>query len=281
MRIARITIAAASIVVLLSGSRCDPGPEGQISHAIKTCASTEAVGAGQIIYTGPVGVGPGSRWVRLNADLLKIAAEAKDIFGKVPTDPDFMAPPPGTGANCDIASTKKTNLGGDLGVSVATLPISVDLKAKIGNSANVIVTVEAFEWHDVKFDVYNALLKALPEASPFKHPAPGRFTAVSMLKVKDYTATVDVAKNTDLGLGVGYKGPLPASVVGDVKANVTATVTEAGKLVIKVPGESYVAGIFRPINGSTGTTESVTRVTGTPNDWSVVQSGVEGSRDHR
>jgi hypothetical protein len=55
----------------------------------------------------------------------------------------------------NTSNTKKTALGVDLGVSVATLPVSADLKGKIGNAANVVATVEAFEWHDAKLDVYN------------------------------------------------------------------------------------------------------------------------------
>jgi hypothetical protein len=282
MVITRISFFAVSAFLMLSASSCTHDPQGDISKAIRDCASSDAVGVGQIIYTGPVGVGPGSRWIRLNADLLRIAADARNIFGAIPTSPDFMAPPPGTGTNCDMARNTKRSLGADLGVSVATLPISANLKTKIGNSAKVSVSVEGFEWQDVMVDVYNGLIDSLPDASPYKRPGPGRLTAISMLRVKGYEATVDFNANTDLGLGVGYKGPLPANLVGEVKTSVTATVTDDGKLVIKVPGESYIAGIFRPVNGASGRTESSsTTVAGKNNQWIVKTSDIQGGRGLR
>lgn len=272
----RVSVFAIGCLFLLTASSCDP----KITDAAKTikeCASSDLVKSGQIIYTGPVGSGPGSRWIVLNEGPTVIAADVKDIFSR--DMPEILAAPPTTGTNCNLSTTKKVDLGVDLGVSVSTLPVSADLKSKIKTSASVQSTIDGFEWHSIKVDVYNNLISALPDASPYKRPGPGRMTAVAMLRVKGYTATIDVGTNTDLGLGVGYVGPLPASVSGDVKGKVSAAVTTTGKLVITIPGEVYIAGIFRPVNGGSGRTESASEVIANEEGkWTVRAADVKDRR---
>jgi hypothetical protein len=259
-------LIAIAAVFILSASSCDKKNE-TAANTIKACASSDLVKTSQILYTGPVGSGPGARWIVYPNGPSIIAADAKDIFGK--EIPEAIADRPASGANCNLNNTKKIDFGLDLGVSISTLPVSADLKSKIGNTANVTSTIDGFEWQSIKVDVYNKMISDLPDSSPYKRPGPGRMTAVAMLRVKGYTATVDVSSQTDLGLGVGYKGPLPSSLVGDVQGKVQAAVTTTGKLVISVPGEVYIAGIFRPIDGGTGKTESSKESTPTENEWKI------------
>lgn len=252
MKTVHMISCAAFSVVLLSASSCDPTADGAVK-IIKDCAATDLVKSSQIIYTGPVGSGPGTRWIIFNNGYSQIAADVKDMFGR--EIPEAIASRPASGTNCNLNTERKLELGVDMGVTIATLPVSSDLKSKIGNSKKVVSTIDGFEWRTIKFDVYNQLIEALPASSPYKQPGPGRMTAVSMLQVKGYTASVDVGSSTELGLTAGYTGPLPAALIGDVKGKINAAITSSGKLVISIPGEVYIAGIFRPVSGN-GKTES-------------------------
>ena len=264
-------------VILLSAESCEGPKGGDAANRLKNCASTDLVPASQILYTGPVGVGPGSRWVKFREGLVTIAADVSDIFSP-PVPPSIYAPHPAL-SSCTLTTSGKISLDANLGVDVSSLPVSAALKAKIGRETKVSVSAEGFEWDSIKFDVYNNLIASLPESSPYKHPGPNRLTAVSMLKVKGYTATVDISSPKTLGLDASYKGPLPSNLTGDAKANISATIDSSGKLDIKVPGETFIMGIFRPVNGATGQTESAHMKTAeTPAVWKVAPASVRGSR---
>jgi len=263
-------ILGAGAVSLLAGC-CPkficPEVETQKITAIKKCAESEIVKSSVIIYTGPVGAKEGSRWVKLSDELMVVAAEVDDIFPPKAPDNIFATTP--DASNCSFNQTTKVDLGGELGVSVKTLPVSATLKGKIGDSSKITATVDGFQWRWVKFDTYNEKIKALKADSTYRNPGMGRYTSLGMLKVNGYTALVEFTNNTDLGVGVGYTGPLPASLAGEVNAGVTASITKEGKLELKIPGESYVAGVFRPVKAD-GTTESSTINEATEKiDWNV------------
>jgi len=271
----RLYLGIAAAVLLLAAAKCSPDNKG--IKELKACASSETTPESVILYTGPVGVGPGSRWIRFKSGLVQIAADVSDIFPP-PVPKDIYAPLP-TSTGCTFDSSTKISLSSDLGVNVSNLPVSADLKAKLGKSAKVTVAAEGFEWESVKFDVYNHYLSLLPDSSSYKRPGPNRLTALSMLKVKGYTATVDLASTTSLGLTANYKGPLPSNLLGDASGDVSADIDSEGKLEIKVPGETYIMGVFRPINAATGQTESATvQAAPATNELTIQGVEVKGSR---
>jgi len=250
-----LAVAACFSLLYLTSGICATASGASAAHTIKECVSTDLIGQGDIYYTGPVPYGPGARWFKETPTLIVLAADVKDIFG--PNVPKrIYAPVASVGGACSLSSTKKTELSADLGVDIAALPLSANLKGRLGTSVHVTATVDGFSWEAVKVDVYNDAIRKLPNDSSFKHPKAGRLTAIAMLKVRGYTATIDLTSNNELGLGANFKGPLPKRFSGEIKANASATVTADGKLVISVPGETYIAAILRPINADTGETES-------------------------
>jgi hypothetical protein len=206
---------------------------------------------------------------------MQIGADVGDIFGATPAN--IYAPAPAD-AQCKIDTKSKIMFGADLGATVSTLPISAELQAKIGTDKKVDVSAEGFQWESIKIDVYNGEIAKLPDASPYKKPPAGRFTATSVLKVRGYTATVSIASTTDLGLSANFTGPVPGTVLSGGKVGLTAQITKEGKLELKVPGDSYVMAIFRPI-GTGGQTQSATPAGGSAaSDWTFDSTRVQGSR---
>lgn len=243
-----------AIPFLLLGCEATPSKKPLIA-ALKNCAATDLTAEDIIRYTGPVGSGPGSRWVVFNNTSTAIAADITDLLGN-PVPPEVFAKPPGVAGQCDIGNTTTTSIGGELSLSIATLPVSGDLKARLANVKVSSVTVNGYQWESIKFDVYNNLISKIPEGSPYRVPGAGRQTAIAMLKVKGYTATLDTTSSQSAELNAKYSGELPKALTGDLGGGVKASVDNKGKFQITIPGETYIAGIFRPVNAGTGEAQS-------------------------
>lgn len=258
-----ILILAVGACVTLSGCNEDKVNAADSSQAIKNCAANDTIPGAAIRYTGPTGVGPGTEWAVLRRTtedgktlvVTQIGATPETIFGNPPPK-DIFAPEP-TAAGCSMSSTSKTNLGLTFGLSGATLPVSGALKTDLAKAKILSVSVEGFAWHSLQLLNFNDRLLKLPAGSPFKGGGPIPIeVALSMLKVKNYVATLDVTDVKGVDLKAKYNGPLPKELTGDLSAGVTASYDGKGHLELKVPGETYVAGVFWPLNAATSMVQS-------------------------
>src|SRR5947207_7246693 len=110
-----MTVLTTSTACCVLSMGCKATPSAKTTaEAIKQCASSDAIGADAIRYTGPTGAGPGSYWVQLNgtSSMFVIGAVPSDIFGDVPQN--IFAPPSGDSA-CAFSSTTKSDVKLNLG----------------------------------------------------------------------------------------------------------------------------------------------------------------------
>lgn len=280
--IARVTtrVAVATFVtgycLFSSGCKSDASA-ATAAQAIKQCAASDAAPASAIRYTGPTGAGPGSYWVQTTGagSVFVIGALPEDIFGK-PVPENIFAPAPNAGV-CAYSSNKSIDLKANIGADLRALPLSAKAQAELKDAQIVSVAADAFQWNSIKYLVYNEEIIKSERAKAYR--GPNIWVAVGMLRVKNYVATLDVSNVRNIDLSGKYNGPLGEAVTGNLSAGVTSSYDGASKLKLTVPGETYVAGLFRPANAVSGEVESAHSDGSTPPmDWTLVPIEIQGPR---
>ena len=255
------------------------------SQAIKECAATDALPMSAIVYVGPTGAGPGSEWVRLKGgfmkpDVVSIGALPSDIFGNPVPERIFL--PNAGSSSCTLNGSGKVDLGATFGADIKTLPISASVKGELSKGKVLTLTADGFEFKWVKFIVYNEELAKLPISSPYRGGGsqPNLMAAIGMLQVKNYVVTLDVSQVTGVDFSAKYSGALPKALTGDLNATVTAKYDGKNKLELRIPTETYVAAVLRPVNPATGMVETATAGTGatTKFEWNAAAAEIEGKR---
>jgi hypothetical protein len=268
-RIRVMLLAACAALVsgcCVFGVGCKATPTAQTAaQAIKGCAGSDVLPSTAIMYTGPTGAGPGSFWVAMNGNQTEfvIGAIPADIFGS-PVPQNIYAPPSTDGA-CAFSSSATTEVKLNLGADLKTLPLSASAETDLKDATVIDVTADGFQWESVKYLVYNAQLSSSQSARAYFKP--NVWVAIGMLKVRNYVANLDVSKVQNVDLSAKYNGPLGGAMTGNLSGGVTASYNGSGKLKLTIPGETYVAGVFRPLNPASGQVESSHVASTSPVNW--------------
>lgn len=256
---ALFTPCAAVVVVTCiltgcNGNQAKPN-SSQAGKLVAECAQSAMIGPKHIRYTGPFPLSAGQVFVRLGDDLVLPGPTATTMFGD-PLPKNLLLTTQGTG-NCSQTSTSKSDLKTELGVTVKTLPVSGELKNDFAKGEVTSVTVDGFEWIFVDPIEYGSQVAKLSEQAPVRQAiAKGNVeAAIGVLKVKNYRAEVDLSRSSDTGLKAKYSGPLPQALSGELGAGVSYAASGNGKITLSIPGDVYVAGVFRSL-GKGGQVES-------------------------
>ena len=267
-----IGVSMAAIAV----AACGGDAASSAQKLIAECAGSALVGSKHIRYTGPMPLSEGQLFVRLAPDLVVPGPDAKAMFGD-PLPANFLVKKPPV-ADCANTKDRHTDLKAELGVTVATLPVSGQLKTDLSRGQLTSATVSGFTWQWVNYVELNAQLARLPENDAVRSAVRKGNTeiVIGALRVANYRAEVDLTQANDVDLSAKYSGPLTGAMKADLGAGVQYVVKEKGKIVLTIPGETYVAGVFRPISAGGQVESGGGREMVTINEIQVTETAVQG-----
>jgi hypothetical protein len=269
-------IVCVTVCASISGCKTPTASAVTVAQALKQCAVSDVLPADLIVYTGPTGAGPGSYWVSLNGTntQLTIGAEPTDIFG--PNVPANIFGSKGQASSCDFSSSSTTEVKLNVGADLTTLPLSASAEADLKDATVLSVTADGFQWEPIKYLVFNQEIAKSPYVKALLRK--DLWVSIGMLKIRNYVANLDVSKVRNVDLSAKYNGKLSGSVAGNLSAGVTGSYDGKATLKLTIPGETYVAGVFRQVDPTTGGAESAHVTAPPPITWSAQTVQIVGDR---
>jgi hypothetical protein len=209
----KLLIIIALFTLILAG--CQATAKDAWVEVIKKCATTQTIDEDKLLYFGPSNtIGPGSLWRKDTQGKgygLRMAnedlSENKKIVHK------------DTPALCKGQSVTETKLGPKLSFTSELSPVSAEVKADFEKAKSISAKAAEIRWYTV-------------QEKPFE----------------DYIRAAEIKFDASIAaeLEGKYSGTLPAELVGDLGAGISASWRDGTTLVLESKAPFFVVGELHP-----------------------------------
>jgi hypothetical protein len=238
----KLLIIIALFTLILAG--CQATAKDAWVEVIKKCATTQTIDEDKLLYFGPSNtIGPGSLWRKdtqgkgyglrmANEDL----SENKKIVHK------------DTPALCKGQSVTETKLGPKLSFTSELSPVSAEVKADFEKAKSISAKAAEIRWYTVQEKPFEDYIRELPVSNPLKEDInqENRLVMRRALMVSGYSAEIKFDASIAAELEGKYSGTLPAELVGDLGAGISASWRDGTTLVLESKAPFFVVGELHP-----------------------------------
>jgi hypothetical protein len=170
---------------------------------LKKCATNNTMGKKGIFFGVSNSVGPGSVWRKTDDDGYGLRFELSDAIPnledrkKLVKENDPVA--------CPGNTSSSWGLKGQMPFTSRLSALSGDISAGFSHAKNVVVTIESFEWDEIKELEYEFAFNRLGPESPYKRDASAdnRWIIGKALLIKGFAAEMDF--NSEVGAALKRK----------------------------------------------------------------------------
>lgn len=238
----RLLIIIALFTVFLSG--CGPTAKDAWVKVIKKCAVADTIDESKLLYFGPSStIGPGSLWRKdtqgkgyglrmANKDL---SANENIVHRDSP-------------ALCTGQSVTETKVGPKLSFTSELSPVSAEVKADFERAKSISAKAAEIRWYTVQEKPFEDYIHKLPDSNPLKEDInqENRLVMRRALMVSGYSAEIKFDASVAAELEGKYSGTLPAELVGDWGAAISASWRDGTTLVLESKAPFFVVGELHP-----------------------------------
>ncbi len=238
----KLLIITALFTLILAG--CQATARDAWVEVIKKCAEAQTIDEDKLLYFGPSNtIGPGSLWRKdtqgkgyglrmVNEDL----SENKKIVHK------------DTPALCKGQSVTGTDLGAKLSFTSELSPVSAEVKADFKRAKSISAKAGEIRWFTVQEKPFEDYIHELPDSNPLKEDInqENRLVMRRALMVSGYSAKIKFDASAAAELEGKYSGTLPAELVGDLGAGISASWRDGTTLVLESKAPFFIVGELHP-----------------------------------
>jgi hypothetical protein len=238
----KLLVIIALFTLFLSG--CSATAKDAWVEVIKKCAAAQTIDEDKLLYFGPSNtIGPGSVWRKDTVGKgygLRNANEALSANEKI-VHRDSPA-------RCTGQSVTETELGPKLSFASELSPVSAEVKADFTRAKSISAKAAEIRWYTVQEQPFEDYINELPNSNPLKEDInqENRLVMRRALMVSGYSAEIKFDASVAAELGGKYSGPLPAKLVGDLGATITASWRDGTTLVLESKAPFFVVGELHP-----------------------------------